>query len=435
MMKRLLSIWTYVFLLCTQSCGYSRAEAKEIAVKDTLSYQILGSAEKGQIVINHDVDLKGRVCKLPKGMTLLFKSGVIKNGTLSGSMTKIACKGTAFDRVTIEGSWNVPYITTKMFADLSYENSLRDVVALANPKIKNRIVIERREYKVVAKKGDVTCLSVGSNTDLILNGAIRLVPNNLKACNIILAKGKNINIGGKGTIIGDKHTHTGIGGEWGMGINLKGAVDATVTGLTIKDCWGDCIYVGGNSRNVLIEKCRLDHGRRQGISITKANGVTIRDCIITNVGGTAPEYAIDIEPNKRDSVDNILIEKVTVKDCEGGFLATRGMQKDGAKTPGIGRVVIRNCQVTSKSKRPVSIKRCEKVRIEKCSLYAQKGRTAIYVIETGTAVVQNNTASINGSIIEKAKDGAKKLMGKGTDPIHVKTTGQNIVNENRIILR
>lgn len=422
------------FLSCGSGNAGTPQQAQEV-IADTINASILGIVDGDKVIIDKDVDLKGCECKIPEGKTLVFKGGLIKNGILSGNMTKIECKGKAFDRVTIKGSWNVPEISTKLFADLSYENSLRDVAALAHPKVKNRIVIEKGEYKVKAEQKAKVCVPLCSNTDFILKGTIRLEPNNFKHYYIIQAKGENINIKGNGTIIGDKHTHTGKEGEWGMGIILNGAMNATISGLTIKDCWGDCIYVGGNSRNVLIERCKLDHGRRQGISITKANGVTIRNCVITNVSGTNPQYAIDVEPNRRDSVDNIIIENVTVKDCEGGFKSTRGMPDDGAKTPWIGNIVIQNCKVFCKSKVPVAIKRCEEVKIEKCSLYFLKGRTAITVTETGKATVQNNIVSIDGSIIEKAKNVAKRLMGKGKEPIHVKTLGQSIVKKNKLIER
>lgn len=429
----LMIISVAVFLSCGSGNAVTPKQAQD-GIADTVNASILGIVDGDKIIIDKDVDLKGCVCKIPVGKTLVFKGGIIKNGVLHGNMTKIECKGKAFKRVTIKGSWDVPEISTRLFADLSYENSLRDVVSLAHPKVKNRIVIEKGDYKVMVEQKAKVCVPLCSNTDFILKGTIRLIPNNLKSCDIIQAKGENINIKGNGTIIGDKHTHTGTEGEWGMGINLKRAVNATISGLTIKDCWGDCIYVGGNSRNVLIEKCKLDHGRRQGISVTKANGVIIRNCTITNVSGTNPQYAIDVEPNRRDSVDNIIIENVTVMDCEGGFLVTRGRLKEGAKTPWIGKVVIQNCQVSCKRKIPVNVKRCEEVKIEKNTLYAT-GRAAIYVLETGKATVQNNTASIDGSILEQAKNGAKKLIGKGKEPIHVKTLGQSIVKKNKLIER
>lgn len=439
MKKMLLRILTIISVIFVMSCGSGSAETtsqtQEIIAVDTVDVTILGRKDGGKIIIDKDVDLKGKECKIPDCKTLVFKGGMIKNGILSGNMTKIECKGKAFDKVTIKGSWNVPEIATKLFADVSYENALRDVVALAFPKVKNSIVIEKGEYKVKAEKNKDVCIPICGNTDLIIKGTIRLAPNDLKSCDIIQAKGENINIRGNGTIIGDKHTHTGKEGEWGMGINLKGAINTTISGLTIKDCWGDCIYVGGNSKNVLIERCKLDHGRRQGISITKADGVTIRNCTITNVSGTNPQYAIDVEPNRRDSIDNILIEKVIVKDCEGGFVVGHRARKEGAKTPWIGMITIRDCIVSSKRKVPIRVTRCEKVKIEKCSLYAQIGRTAIYVIEVGKAIVQNNTASIDGSIIEKAKNGAKKLVGKGKEPIHVSTIEPSLIKNNKVIER
>lgn len=421
------------------SCGHSMpveeapTSANEQVVLDTIPVERLGRVEKGRLLIEHDVNLNGGICLLPKGVTLCAKGGTLRNGTIVGEFTKIQAKDVLFDKVTIKGSWDVPNISTKLFANLDYENSLRDVVALAHPKVQNRIVIEKGNYKVRAEKKTTVCIPLCSNTDFILKGTIKLEPNDLKGYDIIQVKGKNIKISGNGTIIGDKHTHTGTTGEWGMGIRFHHATNVTLSGLSIKDCWGDCIYVGGNSRNVLIEKCRLDHGRRQGISVTKANGVTIKNCTISNVSGTNPQYAIDVEPNRRDSVDNILIEGVTVKDCMGGFLVCRGKPKEGAKTPWIGDVTIRNCQVSSKRKVPIRVSRCEEVKIEKCNLYTQNGRTAIFVAETGKAVVQNNTASINGGIIEEAKNGAKKLVGKATDPIHVKTTGQSIIKNNQIM--
>ena len=55
--------------------------------------------------------------------------------------------------------------------------------------------------------------------------------------------------------------------------------------------------------------------------------------------------------------------------------------------------------------------------------------------ETEKAVVQNNTAIIDGSILEKTKNDTKKLIGKGMGPIHVKTTVQGIVKHNKIVER
>lgn len=424
-----------VFLSCDSGNAGTSSQEQEIVVADKVDASVLGRNREKRIIIDKDIDLEGKECIIPKGNTVVFNGGVIKNGILDGNMTKIECKGKAFDRVTIKGSWNVPEISTNLFVNLDYVNSLRDVVALANPRVKNRIVIEKGDYKVRAENKAKVCVPVCSNTDLIIKGTIRLAPNDLKSYNIIQAQGENIKIRGNGTIIGDKHTHTGTEGEWGMGINLKGAFNATISGLTIKDCWGDCIYVGGNSQKVLIEKCKLDHGRRQGISVTKANEVTIRNCTITNVGGTAPEYAIDIEPNKRCNVDNVVIEGVFVKNCKGGILVTRSMSKKPENIgTRIGSVKIRNCVVTVNTKYPMRFKGCEKVSVKKCIIYAPGTKSAIYSTSVGEISVVGNTITLqNSTKLNFSNVISRFIGGEDLNPISVGKTKKKEIKHNYTI--
>ena len=356
-----------VYCLCVFSCCGSQTKTRSLAlVNDTIPFQTLGRVENNKIVIDHDVDLKGCACILPKGITLVVNGGAVKNGTLKGNMTRLEFKGLVFDKVAIMGSWDVPQISTSMFTDLSYDNALKDVLALAHSKVQNTIVIEKGDYYVTAHKNADVCLTVPSNSTLIINGSVRLRPNAFPKCDIVRAKGNDIIISGNGSIVGDKHTHLGTDGEWGMGIRFHGVTNSSVRGLTIKDCWGDCIYVGGNSKNVTIENCWLDHGRRQGISITKADDVVIRNCKISNVSGTKPEYAIDLEPNANDTVNHITIENVETAACEGGVLATIG--KRNVEKKNIGQVTIRNCKLSALSKYPIRMNCCERVSIENCTV-------------------------------------------------------------------
>ena len=394
--------------------------------------QQIGTIKDGIIFVTKDVDLNGATKIIPEGYTLKIKNGVIKNGTLIGNETKLLYEGTAFDHVRIKGRWKVPQISSSMFEDLSYENALQDVLALANPKVKNTITIEKGDYIVKANKNKAACLTLCGNTDLIIKGNIRMIPTEYPKYDIIKVKGNNIKIRGDGMIVGDKHVHLGTAGEWGMGIRFHGAINASVSGLTIKDCWGDCIYVGGNSKNVLIEKCILDHGRRQGISVTKADGVTIRNCRISNVNGTNPQYAIDLEPNANDTVDHVLIENVEVVDCEGGFLATAG-NKNAKK---IGEVKIINCSVSSMSKYPVCIKNSMSVLVEHCNVYAPNVNSAIYTKNTRSVVVRNNVINVKKSILSSIKNVAKEMVGKKAfSPINIIHAGRKVVRNNEIVER
>lgn len=396
--------------------------------------QQIGKIRNKSLVVSTDVDLHGSVVNLPKGFTLEIKGSKIKNGTLVGNQTKVLCSGKVFDRVHINGTWNVPEISTSMFVDLSYENALKDVLALANPKVRNTIIIEKGDYIVKANKNKDACLTLTGNTELILNGVIRLLPNEYPRYDIIKANGHNISIRGKGMIVGDKHTHLGHEGEWGMGIRFHGAINASVSGLTIKDCWGDCIYVGGNSKNVQIEKCVLDHGRRQGISVTKADGVTIRDCKISNVSGTKPQYAIDLEPNANDTVDHVLIEKVEVVNCEGGLLATKA--KRNTETKKIGDVQIRNCKVSALSNYPICMKSCESLTIENCIINAKNDNSAIYTKNTRSVVVRNNVINVKKEILLSVKNTIKEVVGKnGFVPIDIIQAEKQEVKGNKIVER
>lgn len=386
------------------------------------------------IIASGIIDLHGATKCLPKNYTLIVKNGIIKNGTLIGNQTKLQCSGKIFDNVHIKGIWNIPHISTSMFVDLSYENALKDVLALANSKMRNTITIEKGNYKVKANKNKDACLTLCGNTELILNGVIQIIPNEYPRYDIIRANGRDISIRGNGMIVGDKHTHLGSTGEWGMGIRFHEAMNASVSGLTIKDCWGDCIYVGGNSKNVLIEKCILDHGRRQGISVTKADGVSIKKCRISNVSGTNPQYAIDLEPNANDTVKNILIENVEVVDCEGGFLATIG--KKNVEKKNIGKVQIKNCNVSALSKYPIRMTSCETLSVEDCIISVKNEKSAIYTKNTCSVIVRNNLINVKQEILLSVKNTVKEVIGKkGFVPINVIQAEKQEIRDNKIVER
>lgn len=315
-------------------------------------------------IIKSVIDMSGKQLILPKNITLSFeKGGCLRNGKIVGDNTSIVgYKQGIFDNVEISGQWNVKYISTDMFKDLMKVNDLKNVFALTNDNVKNVVKIDDREFRVAARRVDETILKVPSNTEVILNGTIKMLPNSFTNYYILELNGENIQIHGSGAIIGDKHSHTGTTGEWGMGVMLRECSNVDICDITIKDCWGDCIYIGDKSTNVHINNCTLDHGRRQGISITSAGKVLIENCTITNVGGTNPEYAIDVEPNENDIVESVEIKNVKVIDCKGGFL-TWG----GAKNCHINNVELYNCHVQGATKAEYTFNTSNEIKIINCT--------------------------------------------------------------------
>jgi len=350
-----------------------------------LSYIELGHLKKSVLTIRDTIDLGNKLCVLPEGITLNFKGGLIKNGTLKGNKTKIKSHKACFERVRILGIWNVPVISTSLFCDLSYDNALKDVVALSDAALKNKIIIEPGEYYVTANKNADVCVTITSNTDFILKGTIKLTPNDYRNYYIIQVKGSNIAVRGTGIIIGDKHTHKGNAGEWGMGINLDNAHNVSISGLTVQDCWGDCIYIGSESTNISVKNCRFDHGRRQGISVSSVDGLVVKNCVITNVSGTAPEYGIDIEPNKNESINHIKIENVTIDNCVGGIQAW-------GRAPGalIGNIEIKKCSISGCSKMPIKIVKCSVAKVEKCVTSGFRWKEDISFFDVDSVIKKNN---------------------------------------------
>lgn len=420
-MKAITSICIILsILLMLVNCGCSSSKhsvqsTKSVATKiedsglDLSKYKTLPIEANKTYTLITNWDLKGETYVLPEGVTLSGKGGMFKNGTLIGNNTKIDTKKALFDKVSIIGYWNVPEISTSMFASLDYENSLRDVLALTHPEIMNKVVIEDGEYWVSAKSFQ-SALTIGSNVEMIIDGNIHLVPNDYRGCYVLAVKdASNVTVTGKGCIYGDKHTHKGKEGEWGHGIYVSNSNNVTIKDFNVKNCWGDCIYVGNSSTNVTIRNCKLNHGRRQGISVTSANGVIIEDCIISNVSGTAPQAAIDIEPNHDETVDNVIIRKIHCENCFGGIEAWR---PEDAR---IGRMVIEGCTVIKSQKRwPIVVRYAEEASVESCTVDADD-RTAIMAAQVGSISIKNN-----------------KINSTSKSPITVSKCKKSEVKENTI---
>ena len=361
-----------------------------------------------ETVITQDLDLGGKILYLPEGSVLKFQGGVIKNGTLVGNNTRIDCESVAFDNVTIQGVWNVPAIYSTWFKDLSYDNALRNVFALTNPNIHNKVYVASGEYSVTVSSASESAIVVGDNTEVFLDGCIRLQPNHYSGCNVILISGYDVCIAGSGMIVGDRNLHKGDKGEWGMGIRVSNADNVSITGMTISDCWGDCIYIGEGSKNIVVADCVLDHGRRQGISVVSAVNVTLRDLLIKNINGTAPEYAIDIEPNKGDRIDNVLIENVKAIDCVGGVFST-----GYAEGSYIGKITIHNVMIERTTKMPIRLEKCASADISDCTISDYDTHTAIRCNNVDEVLIQRNKIyDINKSQadIDHANEGKRHVQ-------------------------
>lgn len=188
------------------------------------------------------------------------------------------------------------------------------------------VVLNSGDYNVnpdtsIWLKSNVT-LSMASTAKLIAKAS-----NQSRYYVIKCIKIRNAKIIG-GQIIGDRDTHIGTSGEWGMGIGLYECDTMLIKNIQISKCWGDGIVVGarsafsapGASKNVTILNVVSTNNRRQGLSIGKVNGVWVDSSSFTNTNGTPPQDGIDIEPDA-DTAQNI-----SIQHCELGNNVGNGVE-------------------------------------------------------------------------------------------------------------
>lgn len=179
---------------------------------------------------------------------------------------------------------------------------------------KGTVVFPDGTYMIDALKG----VNVPGNVTLKLSSGatLKAFPNSSQNYTVLQVSGANVSIIG-GTIAGERDQHSGSGGEWGMGITVDGASGTVIEGVTVRDMWGDGIYLSGQSTNTTLCSVVADNNRRQGMSIIGADGVVIKDSTFKNTNGTEPKSGIDIEPNQGTSVVNVDIENSDFVDNAG----------------------------------------------------------------------------------------------------------------------
>lgn len=298
--------------------------------------------------IKYDFDLNGEKVTLPSGCVLKFEGGCIRNGRIVGNHTKIiAQKLTIFDSVFIEGTWDVPEITSDWFV-CKRDNDLLQAFNLLSEEIPNTITVEERDkdYWVDCQAGGsflkpVGILNIKSNTRCILNGTIRQRGHHSNHIYLILLNEvENVILEGSGTIHGEKefHNYSGVTPilppdtkgshthENNHIINVLKSKNVLISGLTLKDATGDGVDILNYNENIenhiVVENFLIENCSRQGISAEGAY-IEIKHGKISKVDRTMPMSGIDIEISKNRTGDleayNIKVSDVRITNCYTGI--------------------------------------------------------------------------------------------------------------------
>ena len=227
-------------------------------------------------------------------------------------------------------------------------------------------------YLIDAKLGLV--IPSGSRIELAPEAILRAIPNALDHYRVLrLDNVTNVQITG-GIIEGDRDLHTGKTGEWGHGIDIRAARQVTIRGTTFRNCWGDGIYVGGNSQQIEIVDVTCSDNRRQGLSITSGSDITVRNSTCQKTDGTRAECGIDVEPNRGETVADCQVLNCRILDNVGGGIQVGPANVDRGQAFVRG-FLAEGCTVERNGTRPPSY--------------------AIHIVNSENSIVRKNRLSAN----------------------------------------
>jgi hypothetical protein len=281
------------------------------------------------------IDDTGTLAKVTGTAAATPSAPALPSGGISVATVSVAANattGTVTDMRGMLARWyNAGVVNVKDFGAVG--DGVTDDTAAIQAAVDNgsTIIISDGVYRVDVNKA--IKIKDRNNISIYFGGNAKLyaLPSDSQAYSIIkIVKSNNVKIF-NGTLQGDRTEHIGTEGEWGHGINILSSNDVTVSNTTIKECWGDGIYIGSYndtddrtyfSQNVTLINCRISYCRRQGISIVGGDYTKVIACTISNISGTDPQSGIDVEPNGTLGCYETIIAECVIKDTEGYSIMT-----------------------------------------------------------------------------------------------------------------
>lgn len=213
-----------------------------------------------------------------------------------------------------------------------------DITSYVNQLLKHQKVVSipAGTYKIDANKS----IPPKDGTEIRLTPQTKLavIPTKHGSYRVFQVKNvKNVKISG-GSLTGDKYTHLGKTGEWGMGIEIRDSQNISISNINIDKMWGDAIYIGTNGKNstynISLKNIRMNDNRRQGISIISVNKLLASNITATNTSGAMPASGIDIEPNNGSMIlKNIVLKNIKTSGNQGSGIQIGLSRYDNSTKP------------------------------------------------------------------------------------------------------
>jgi len=173
-------------------------------------------------------------------------------------------------------------------------------------------------------------------------------------------------------------------GEWGHGIYIYSSSNVSISGLTLREFWGDGSTVGGDedlgnnkpSETVKYHNVQFVDNRRQGLSLTNSLGVEVDLCVFSKTFGTLPMAGIDLEPNpnKEDKikVGKVIDVKITNSVFSDNYQALAMYNPFPLETSRIDHIYLENNEMRDNLISNLGVARAGKVTVERLRSYPTK---------------------------------------------------------------
>jgi hypothetical protein len=150
-----------------------------------------------------------------------------------------------------------------------------------------------------------------SGTKFKIDGVLRAIPTSERDYAVVDVRESDVTVLGSGTIAGERYQHLPAKeqGRHGSCLQLFNSVNASVSGVTLQEAWGDGLYIQG-ARSTKVDRVMMRDNARNACAIISANTLSIQNCVMTatHSEGPYPQAGIDIEPDTpAHELINILI--------------------------------------------------------------------------------------------------------------------------------
>ena len=175
----------------------------------------------------------------------------------------------------------------------------------------NNTAANGQVLRIPAGSYNISPISFPSNSQVVLDAGVTVTANPgfgpLDTMLKITSQNVSIQGAGASSVIFQMRKseyaaeHSSDHSEWRHCLDIEGASNVTISGISCNQSGGDGVYVAdgakGPSQNVTITNSVFDQNFRQGFSLISGVHIFVTNCYFTNTSGTAPEAGVDIEPN------------------------------------------------------------------------------------------------------------------------------------------